>query len=89
MVSATTSDTGVVFALIFATAGTWLLAALLIKHALDKPCTYTPATQRTRTPAFPTALVDRRPHAKPHACDETTPITSVQLKRALHRKEQS
>ncbi|MDX3455096.1 hypothetical protein PV396_24665 [Streptomyces sp. ME02-8801-2C] len=87
--SATTSDQGVVFALIFATAAAWLIAALLIKHALDKPCTYTPAARRTRTPALPTALADSRPHARPRACDETTPITSVQLERALHRKEQA
>lgn len=82
----TTDDQLVVFVLIFATAGAWLLGALLIKHALDKPCTYTPAARRTATPAFPTALADSRPHAKPPAGDETTPITSVQLERALHRK---
>lgn len=86
MVSATTSDPTVVFALVFATAGAWLLAAVLIKHFLDKPCTYTPSERHTPTPALPTTTADRHPHALPAARDETTPITNVQLDRARHRK---
>ncbi|MFM9542272.1 hypothetical protein [Streptomyces turgidiscabies] len=82
----TTTSDPLVFVVILATAGAWLLTGLLLKHFLDKPCTYTPAEQHTRTPAFPTALADSRPHAQPVARDETTPLTNVQLDRARHRK---
>lgn len=81
MVSTTTTDPWVVFGILVATSGTWLLLALLIKRLVDEPHSYTPATRRV-----PTA--DRHPHARPAAPDETQPITTVQLCRARHRKGQ-
>ena len=87
MVTTTTTDPAVVFGVILATAGTWLLICLLIKHLVDEHHPYTPALPRPATPMLPTALADRHPHALTAACDETQPIATVQAGRARHRKE--
>lgn len=89
MVTATTTDPTVVAGVVLATAGAWLLAALLIRAALDQPHPYTPATHHTPTPALPTTRAERHPHARPAACDETQPITTVKVARARHRKGSS
>lgn len=76
--NATTTDPMVVFGVVLATAGTWLLAALVIKAILDRRHPYAPAQ--------PTALAGQHWHALPAALDETQPITCMQATRARHRK---
>lgn len=75
----TTSDPHVLWAVILASAGSYLLLALLVKYLLDEH-----SAQR-RTPAGDEAA-PAAPHARPAAPDETAPITTVQSARARHRK---
>ncbi|MGW0821781.1 hypothetical protein [Streptomyces sp. NPDC002845] len=84
----TTSDPAVVFGIVLATSGAWLLIALLVKRLVDEFTTYTPVepSHRTTTPLFPTARADHRPHSQPTAPDETVQLTTVQPHRARHAK---
>lgn len=89
----TTDDPHVIGGVLLASAGTYLLLALLVKALIDKASEHRP-TQETET-RLPVPLT--RHAAPPASCpcvnaklsapDETAPITTVQSTRARHRKE--
>ncbi|MFB7597209.1 hypothetical protein [Streptomyces sp. NPDC056160] len=74
----TTSDPHVLWGVILAAAGAYLLAALVVKYLLDEH--RPPAAGKAPTPTQ---------HAQPAEPDETAPITTVQSDRARHRKDTS
>ncbi|MFJ2007055.1 hypothetical protein [Streptomyces chartreusis] len=75
-----TTDPQVVFGVVLATCGAWLLLGLLLKYLLDDHSgTAQPHTTRSAAPAS-------AQHARPAAVDETAPLTTVQSNRARHRK---
>ena len=79
----TTTEPQVVFGIVLATGGAWLLLALLLKHLLDEHSTTTAEPRPGTRPARPPASAH---HARPAALDETAPLTTVQSRRARHRK---
>ncbi|EYT83978.1 hypothetical protein CF54_04195 [Streptomyces sp. Tu 6176] len=75
----TTSDPHVVWGVVLAAAGAYLLAALVLKHFLDE--------HRAGTSAAAEAAAPAAQHAQAAEPDETAPITTVQPARARHRKD--
>lgn len=82
----TTTDPTVVWTVIvgsaISTGGLLLLCKVALDAALQLPAPLT--APHTPTPALPTGLADRHPHAQPAAPDETAPLTTVHVGR--HRK---
>ncbi|WP_435218335.1 hypothetical protein [Streptomyces sp. bgisy034] len=76
-----TTDPLVVFGVVLATSGAWLLLGLLLKYLLDEHSTTAEPEPSTSSAAPAPAL-----HARPAALDETAPLTTVQSNRARHRK---
>lgn len=95
MVSATTTDPAVVFAVVFATGAGTLLVLVLLKLLIDAASDH--ATEVGPAPAQRPIVLTHCPplvpapahhaHARPAACDETTPLTTVKAGHGRHRKE--
>lgn len=97
MVSTTTTDPAVVFAVVFATGAGTLLVLLLLKLLIDAASDHyteqtgpAPARQTVvlaHCPPVPPAHTHAHARPRPAACDETTPLTTVTVGHGRHRKD--